>query len=179
MDKLILVTGGSRSGKSSCAQQMAELLPAPRVFIATCQVCDAEMEERVKKHRQARAPADWSTVEEPVDLAGALQSAAGARVLLVDCLTIWINNLLYEAQKRNEAPADFDIASACREVLGACRSVAGTVIMVTGEVGMGIVPENPLARLYRDCVGTGNQLIAAAADQVILVTCGLSLTLKG
>ncbi len=179
MDKLILVTGGSRSGKSRCAQQLAELLPAPRVFIATCQTCDAEMEERVKKHRQAREQAQWTTIEEPVDLAGALRRAARARVLLVDCLTIWINNLLYEAAKKDQVLTALDIASACQEILDACRSVQGEVIMVTGEVGLGIVPENPLARLYRDCVGTGNQLIAGAADQVILVTCGISLTLKG
>ncbi len=178
-DKLLLVTGGSRSGKSSYAQRTAELLPAPRFFIATCRVSDSEMAERVRKHQEARRGADWLTVEEPLDLAGALRAASQGNVLLVDCLTIWINNLLYEADKERISLTSEDVADALGEVLVACRSVRGTVILVTGEVGMGIVPENALARLYRDCVGTCNQLIAKVADRVILVTCGIALTLKG
>lgn len=179
MGNVVLVTGGSRSGKSNYAQQMAEAMPAPRFFIATCQVCDAEMADRVRKHREARAPGDWRTIEEPLDLPAALLTAAGGRVVLVDCLTIWINNLLYEAHKQDISLSATDIAASCREALTACRSVEGTIIFVTGEVGMGIIPDNPLARLYRDCVGTCNQLIAAAADQVTLVSCGLPLHLKG
>ncbi len=179
MNKLVLVTGGSRSGKSGYAQQLAESLAKPRFFIATCQVCDVEMAERVTKHQAARAQADWNTIEEPRDLASALRTAAEGAVVLVDCVTIWINNLLYEAQESGTTVTASGIAAACREVLEACGSVRGTVIFVTGEVGMGIVPENPLARLYRDCVGTCNQLIAAAADQVTLVACGIPLHLKG
>lgn len=179
MGKLLLITGGSRSGKSGYAQQTAELLPGPRYFIATCQVCDAEMAARVKKHQEARGADEWLTMEEPLDLAGALRAAAKGNVLLVDCLTIWINNLLYEAQKKGEILTATGIAAACQEVLAACRELEGTVIFVTGEVGMGIVPDNPLTRLFRDCVGTCNQLMAVAADRVILVACGLPLFLKG
>jgi adenosylcobinamide kinase / adenosylcobinamide-phosphate guanylyltransferase len=179
MSRLELVTGGSRSGKSRFAQETAESHPAPRVFIATCRVCDQEMEERVRKHREARSPARWSTREEPLDLAGALAGAEGSRVILVDCLTLWINNLLYDADMRGERPTAEKIAADCRRLLAACRPIDGTVIFVTGEVGMGIVPENPLARLYRDCVGTCNQIMAAAAHRVTLLTCGIPLTLKG
>ncbi|MDO9585440.1 MAG: bifunctional adenosylcobinamide kinase/adenosylcobinamide-phosphate guanylyltransferase [Syntrophales bacterium] len=179
MDRLILVIGGSRSGKSCYAQQKAELIPAPRFFIATCPVCDPEMAERVRKHREARDQAQWRTIEEPLDLAAALRDAAQGNVLLVDCLTIWINNLLYEAQRKNKVVTADEVAEACRGVLDATRLVRGTVIIVTGEVGMGIVPEHPLARLYRDCVGTCNQMMAAAADNVTLINCGIPLTLKG
>ncbi len=179
MGELSLITGGSRSGKSGYAQQTAELLPGPRYFIATCQVCDEEMAARVMKHQEARGAGEWLTIEEPFDLAGALRAAAKGNVLLVDCLTIWINNLLYEAEKNGELLTATGIAAVCQEVLTACRELEGTVIFVTGEVGMGIVPDNPLARLYRDCVGTCNQLMAAAADRVTLVACGLPLFLKG
>ena len=179
MDRLLLITGGSRSGKSGYAQQIAESYPAPRVFIATCRVCDREMEERVKKHRDARNPAHWRVIEEPLDLAGALRSAEGSKVMLIDCLTIWINNLLHEARKSGDTPTADKVAAECRNVLDVCRLMNGAVIFVTGEVGMGIVPDNPLARLYRDCVGACNQMIAAAADAVTLVNCGLPLTLKG
>lgn len=179
MDRLMLVTGGSRSGKSRYAQERAESYPAPRVFIATCRVCDGEMADRVQRHREARNPADWRTIEEPLDLAGALLRAGESSVILVDCLTLWINNLLYEAESRGEHPTADKIAGECRRVLAACRPVSGAVIFVSGEVGMGIVPENPLARLYRDCVGTCNQMVAAAADTVTLVASGIPLTLKG
>ncbi len=177
--KMILVTGGSRSGKSLHAQQTAEQYPAPRFFIATCRVCDQEMEDRVRKHREARRLSDWRTIEEPLNLADALTDAGGSSVILVDCLTLWINNLLYETESRGEQPTVEKIAEECRRVLAVCRPLSATVMFVTGEVGMGIVPDNPLARLYRDCVGTCNQILAAAADTVILVNCGIPLVLKG
>lgn len=179
MGKLMLVIGGSRSGKSNYAQQTAELLPGPRYFIATCQVCDSEMAARVALHQEARRGGEWLAIEEPLDLAGALRAAAPGNVILVDCLTIWINNLLYEAEKKGKALTAAEIGDASRAVLAACRDLPGTVIFVTGEVGMGIVPENALARLYRDCVGTCNQIMAAAVDRVTLVACGLPLALKG
>ncbi len=179
MGNLILVTGGSRSGKSDFAQETAEAFLPPRLFMATCRVCDKEMEARVQRHRERRNPADWRTVEEPLDLAGALSRAGDSTVVLVDCLTLWINNLLYDAECRGECATDGEIAEQCRHVIAAGRAAKGTVIFVSGEVGMGIVPDNPLARLYRDCVGTCNQMAAAAADAVALVASGIPLMLKG
>lgn len=181
MAHLILITGGCRSGKSRYAQTLAEGLPGRRLFIATCPVLDAEMQDRVRRHREARAAHAWETVEAPADLAEALeQSAAHERdVVLVDCLTLWINNLMHEASLRGKDLSEDDIAARCDELLAAARRSAGTVIFVTNEVGLGIVPDNALARRFRDLVGRCNQTIAAGADTVTLVTCGIPLTLKG
>ena len=102
MKGIHLITGGSRSGKSAYAQMLAEALPGPRAYVATCPIIDAETAERVKRHQEARGAAAWETIEEPIDLAGAIGRAVAYRVLLVDCLTLWINNLLYDAEQRGE-----------------------------------------------------------------------------
>jgi adenosylcobinamide kinase / adenosylcobinamide-phosphate guanylyltransferase len=179
MAEIILITGGSRSGKSAYAQRTAESLPGPRAYVATCLVTDPEMAERVDRHRQARSAAQWETIEEPVDLAGAIRRAAAYRVLLVDCLTLWNNNLLAAAEERGERFTEEAMALHCREVLDACGSHPGAVIFVTNELGMGIVPENETARRFRDIAGRCNQLIAAAAGTAILVVSGIPLVLKG
>jgi len=178
MAEIILVTGGSRSGKSAFAQKTAEALPGPRAYIATCPVIDPETEERIRKHREARHGKDWETIEETVDLAGAVRRAVGYRVLLVDCLTLWINNLLYEAEKRGEIFTEEAAAGRCRELTDSCMAFGGTVIFVTNELGMGIVPDNETARRFRDIAGRCNQEIAAAANTVTLVVSGIPLSLK-
>ncbi len=178
MAKIILITGGSRSGKSAYAQKLAEALPGPRAYVATCPVIDPEMELRVKKHREARSAADWETIEEPVDLAGALSRTAAHRVVLVDCLTLWVNNLLYEAEGRGAIFTEEETAVRCREVIDVCGVFPGTVIFVTNELGMGIIPDNEPARRFRDCAGRCNQMLAAAAQTVTLVVAGLPLLLK-
>ena len=179
MKGIHLITGGSRSGKSAYAQMLAEALPGPRAYVATCPIIDAETAERVKRHREARGAAAWETIEEPVDLAGAIGRAVAYRVLLVDCLTLWINNLLYDAEKRGESFTEETTVIRCREVIADCRAFPGSVIFVTNEVGMGIIPENEAARRFRDCAGRCNQLIAAAAAEVTLVVSGIPLRLKG
>ena len=180
MAHVILVTGGSRSGKSAYAQKLAESLPGTRAFVATAPIIDEEMRERVLRHQQARARSTgWNTIEEPVELAQALSNARRFDVLLVDCLTLWINNLMYEAEKRSQTIAEEEIEQLCGGLLNACSGRPGTVIFVTNEVGMGIVPENALARRYRDLVGRCNQAIAAGADAVTFVACGIPLHLKG
>jgi adenosyl cobinamide kinase/adenosyl cobinamide phosphate guanylyltransferase len=132
----------------------------------------------VKKHRQARLASDWETIEAPVDLAGAIRGAGAFRVLLVDCLTLWANNLLYEAEGRGERFTEDQMAGRCRELIDACKAFAGTVLIVTNELGMGIIPENETARRFRDIAGRMNQIVAAAAGGVTLVVSGLPLELK-
>ena len=178
MAELILVTGGGRSGKSAHAQKLAEALPGPRIYVATCPVIDAEMENRVRKHREARQASAWQTIEAPVDLAGVIRRAGSCRVLLVDCLTLWVNNLFYEAEKRGLPFTEEAMIDRCRELIDACGAYDGTVIFVSNELGMGIIPANELSRRFRDCAGRMNQMVAAAARTVTLVVAGIPLTLK-
>ena len=179
MGRVVLVTGGARSGKSEYARRHAESLPSPRVFVATCPVLDGEMDERIRKHREARGDGRWETIEEPMNLAKVVQEAREANVLLVDCLTLWVNNLLFEAQTAAGDLGEEEMARRCGEILAVCRAHAGMVIFVTGEVGMGIVPESPVSRRFRDLLGRCNQVMAGGADDVILMVCGLPLQLNG
>jgi len=178
MSKLILVTGGSRSGKSAFSQGLAEALPGSRAFVATCPVIDQEMSARIRRHQEARCGRDWWTIEEPLDLAAAFQCAKGESVVLVDCLTLWVNNLLFEAEQKGESLSEADAAKHCLPVLEAARAHGGTVIFVTNEVGFGVVPETPLGRRFRDLAGRVNQMIAAACDEVFFVVCGQPLQIK-
>jgi adenosylcobinamide kinase/adenosylcobinamide-phosphate guanylyltransferase len=178
MSKLILVTGGSRGGKSAYAQSVAEALPGPRAFVATCPVIDPEMQERVRRHQLARSSRDWRTIEEPLDLAAAFQDAKEQPVVLIDCLTLWVNNVMYEAEQQKKAVSEAEIARRCKPVIAAAREHGGTVLFVTNEVGMGLVPENRVGRRFRDLAGRGNQIIAAACDEVFLVICGQPLKIK-
>ncbi len=179
MARILLVTGGARSGKSFFAQKLAESVPGRRAYVATCEPGDEEMRERIRKHRQARAGSEWDTIEEPVHLAAALSGATNYDVVLVDCLTLWVSNLMHEPG-RNVADVNEEyMETHCQEVLAACNAHPGTLVLVTNEVGMGIVPENALARLYRDLIGRCNQIIAAAADGVTLLSCGIPIALKG
>lgn len=178
MGCVVLVTGGSRSGKSAYALKMAEALSGSRAFVATAQITDDEMRERVRQHRRARSRRRWYTIEEPLDLVRVLSNARRFDVVVVDCLAFWVNNLMHQAEKRRKLISDQEIEKLCARVLKACSKRRGTVILVTNEVGMGIVPENALARRYRDLLGRCNQLIAAGADVVTFVACGIPLHLK-
>ena len=178
MSRLILVTGGSRSGKSAHAQGMAEGLPDSRAFVATCPTIDGELDLRIDAHRQARAGKGWTTIEAASDTAAAIRTANDHPVLLVDCLTLWVNNLLYDAEKQQQPLTEDAVSEHCRELVSACRAHGGTIILVTNEVGMGIVPENASARRFRDLAGRANQEIARECDEVILVVCGQSLVMK-
>ena len=179
MARIILITGGSRSGKSAYAQKLAETLAGPRALVATCPIIDDEMRERVRKHQKARSQGAWDTIEETIDLSSVLRHAKKYRVLLIDCLTLWSNNLMYEAGKCGREMEEEEIEELSRELLAACSERPGAVIFVTNEVGMGVVPENALARRYRDLLGRCNQVMAAGAHDVTFVVCGIPLRLKG
>ena len=178
---VILVTGGSRSGKSSFAMERAARGEAPHLFLATAQALDGEMERRIEAHRAAR-PAAWGLVEEPVAVPAALQAARRqARTVVVDCLTVWMANLLLADESFGEAEASrhaLALLAAARDPAGTDPGRAGLVIVVTNEVGSGIVPDNALARRFRDCAGRANQVLAAGADEVNLLVSGLPFCLK-
>ena len=178
MRQIILVTGGGRSGKSSWAQKTAESISPRRVFIATCPVIDDEMRERIRKHREAREERNWHTIEEPLDIAGAIDSSHDFPVALIDCLTLWINNLMYRAEKDSVVITETDIVMECRRVIDAAKRHPGAVLFVTNEVGMGIIPENTQARLYRDLAGRCNQVMAEASGRVVLMVSGLPMEIK-
>lgn len=178
MAAITLITGGSRSGKSSFAQRLAEEQPGSRLFLATCPVTDPEMELRILRHVQDREKGNWTTVEEQVDLAGRLREAHRYDTVLIDCLTLWINNLMFEAAGRGHEIDEDRVQAESEQVLAAARAHPGTVILVTNEVGMGIVPDNPSARRYRDLIGRCNQCAGRAADRVYLVSCAIPIQIK-
>jgi adenosylcobinamide kinase/adenosylcobinamide-phosphate guanylyltransferase len=164
-----LVLGGARSGKSRYAESLIEALPPPWIYIATAEGRDAEMGERITHHRTRRGSA-WQTIDAPHDLASALSTAPGAAPLLVDCVTLWLSN-------RMLAEADVDCEIRGLEAALDCRT--GPVVLVSNEVGSGIVPDNALARRFRDLQGQLNQRLAARADRVVLVVAGIPLIVKG
>jgi adenosylcobinamide kinase/adenosylcobinamide-phosphate guanylyltransferase len=178
--KLIVVLGGARGGKSSYAQRMAEELGGPDVlYIATAEALDDEMKTRIAVHRADR-PREWRTLEAPSLLSAPLaERTKGARVVLVDCMTMLASNAMLSV----DAEAHPDQAEAAVEgevdaLLTAVAASEATWIVVTNEVGLGLVPPNPLGRLYRDGLGRANQTLATAADEAILMVAGLPLRLK-
>ena len=177
MGRIILITGGARSGKSDFALRRGEKLSGSHCFIATCPVIDEEMASRIEKHRQERSAQIWETVEEPLNIDKVLGENSHD-VYLVDCLTLWINNLFEQCAEKHIECTESYIGSETKRILGAVETIDGTVLFVTNEVGMGIVPDNALARRYRDLVGRCNRLIAEVASEVILVSCGLPIYLK-
>ncbi len=171
--KRYLILGGVRSGKSAYALDLANRLGGRKLFVATAEARDQEMKDRIVEHRARRGP-DWDTVEEPIHIAHLLeQKAKNYKVILIDCLTLWLSNLIlkYEEKKVNQLLDNFTRA------LGRIKGCH--VILVSNEVGMGIVPENKLARAFRDWAGLMNQRIARTADEVILMVAGISTKIKG
>jgi adenosylcobinamide kinase/adenosylcobinamide-phosphate guanylyltransferase len=169
IEQVTLVLGGARSGKSAYAESLAEAASGDPVYIATGAAGDAEMAARIADHK-ARRGERWRTVEEPLDLAGALErEAVGGRVVLVDCLTLWLTNVM---------AAGGDPAAEESRLVGALAEVGAPVVLVSNEVGLGIVPDNALARAFRDHAGRLNQAVAGVSDRVVFIAAGLPLTLK-
>lgn len=166
--KLTFLLGGARSGKSAHAERLAMDAPAPWLYVATAQAFDDEMRERIGHHR-ARRSEGWQTVEAPLDLAGALDAAPEGAPVLVDCLTLWLTNHML---------AEHDLEAEADRLLAALARRRGPLFVVSNEVGLGIVPENALARRFRDEAGRLNQRVAAAADHVLFMVAGLPMSVK-
>lgn len=166
--EITLVLGGARSGKSRYAEGLVTAGPGPWTYVATAQAFDAEMKARITAHRDRRGDG-WETVEAPLDLVGPIKAAECGRATLIDCLTLWLSNHLL---------AGHDLAVEAARLEGALGARRGPLCLVANEVGLGIVPENALARQFRDAAGSLNQRLAAQADRVVLVAAGLPLTLK-
>lgn len=165
-----LILGGARSGKSQLAERLVAASGLDPVYVATAAAGDAEMAARIAEHRARRGGA-WRTVEAPERLAETLAAEAGeGRAVLVDCLTLWLSNRMLAG-----ADVEADTAALCR----AASVLAGAVVFVSNEVGLGLVPENPLGRRFRDAQGRLNQAVAAVCDRVVFVAAGLPLVLKG
>ncbi|MBD3239934.1 MAG: bifunctional adenosylcobinamide kinase/adenosylcobinamide-phosphate guanylyltransferase [Chitinivibrionales bacterium] len=174
MARITMLTGGARSGKSALALELAERYDGQRAFVATAEITDDEMRQRVNRHRLERGPI-YLTFEEPLALGealGGLPPAVG--VAVVDCLTVWLGNVYHYRGEDEET-----VGRAIDELLAALEHVDKDLILVTNEVGWGIVPENALARSFRDMAGRLNRLLAARADTVCLVCAGIPLVLKG
>ncbi len=171
MGKITFILGGARSGKSSFALGLAQKCRQV-AFVATAQALDKEMRQRIRMHQKAR-PGPWRTFEQPLDLAALLKKDARKfEIVIIDCLTLWISNLLLEGIK---AAA---IENRAREVIRQLKKIKGRSILVANEVGLGIVPENKLARDFRDIAGRINQIAAQEADEVFFMAAGLPLRLK-
>ena len=164
----VLLLGGARSGKSAAAVRLAVDSGAPVTFIATALAGDGEMADRIRRHRESR-PASWKTVEAPVDLLGAIRSAGPGDFLIIDCLTLWVSNLLGQGAQAAEIDAATD--AIVEELRGRAS------VVVTNEVGLGIVPVNDLARSFRDVLGSVNARVAASADRALFMIAGRALDL--
>ncbi|MBN2712699.1 MAG: bifunctional adenosylcobinamide kinase/adenosylcobinamide-phosphate guanylyltransferase [Planctomycetes bacterium] len=179
MARIILVTGGCRSGKSLYAQKVAEEFASDRCYIATCPVIDDEIGERVERHKADRAGRNWRTIEEQIDLSNAFGACQPHESVLVDCLTLWVNNIMYRAEQNSDHINEDGVRNMTERMLEAADVFPGQILFVTNEVGMGIVPSDENTRLYRDLVGRCNQTVAKKADEVVFMACGLPLKLKG
>ncbi|HKX29620.1 MAG TPA: bifunctional adenosylcobinamide kinase/adenosylcobinamide-phosphate guanylyltransferase [Blastocatellia bacterium] len=177
---LTLILGGARSGKSRYAQSLCQG-SAPVIYLATASVgetaSDHEMRERIARHRADR-PAHWQTLEEPLDLPRAVREAPVEAALLIDCVTLWLSNLMWEFRAETVAGQESRILARVDDLIDAAGGRAGEILAVSNEVGSGLVPEHPVGRGFRDLQGFANQRLAQAADRVILIVAGLPLNLK-
>jgi adenosylcobinamide kinase/adenosylcobinamide-phosphate guanylyltransferase len=178
---ITLVLGGVRSGKSAFAEKLVQELEVPTVYLATARISDPEMEERIRRHR-GRRPTEWTTIEEPLELASSLRSALlipeppGA--VLLDSLDVWVSNLLLHHEGRPSAEVEFLVLCHIDQLLEVSQRTAASHFLVSSEVGLSLVPSNPLGRRFQDLLGLVNQRVAAAADWVYLVVAGIPVEIK-
>ncbi len=177
MARTIFITGGARSGKSSFAEKKALEFGAPLGYLATAQTLDGEMEERVRRHRERRG-GEWNTIEEPIHLSQALARSDGQyQAILIDCVTLWLSNLLFRYDDSGDN-CEERIHEDLQRLKSTLHDMVTPVILVSNEVGSGIVPDNSLARMFRDIAGTANQTLAETADEVHVIISGIPLRLK-
>jgi adenosylcobinamide kinase/adenosylcobinamide-phosphate guanylyltransferase len=179
MARLILVLGGARSGKSTFAQQLALKLGGRQVlYVATAQAGDEEMRQRIKRHRQERPPG-WRTLEAPGDVGQAILEHLGdASVILVDCLTVLVSNLLADVPDPFATEVEAQVMSQVQDLANCTERVPDALIVVSNEVGLGLVPPYPLGRAYRDLLGRANQYLAHKAEEVYLLVAGIPMPVK-
>ncbi len=175
--KLFLITGGARSGKSRYAEGLVENFGGGVAYVATLEPGDGEMSRRVERHK-ARRPSEWRTIEVQLDIAEAI-AGTEEPVVLLDCFSGWVSNLLLVHEERGEEAVLDAVLEAVAGLIDVFRESDKTLVVVTNEVGDGVVPAYPLGRWYRDALGLANQRVAAEADAVCLMTVGLPLVLKG
>lgn len=173
MAKIVVFTGGARSGKSTRAEQYAARLGLPVIYVATAEAGDGEMQERIALHRERRSAA-WRTLEVPLEVGAALREVGEGSVVLLDCLTLLVSNVLLAHEAAPQPSVDREIDG----LLAAAQERDLTLIVVTNEVGMGLVPDYPLGRVYRDLLGRAAQRVAAAANEVYLVVAGITVELR-
>ena len=166
---ITLLLGGVRSGKSALAVEIGRRHSGPVVFVATCPALDEDLADRIARHRAARP--DWPTIEEPVELASAVETVDDGALVVVDCLTLWVSNLMLRGDDEPE------VTDAAAALVGALLDRRGSAVIVSNEVGSGVHPEGELGRRYRDLLGRVNQIVAAAADTTLLVVAGRAMRL--
>jgi adenosylcobinamide kinase/adenosylcobinamide-phosphate guanylyltransferase len=171
--KIIFITGGARSGKSRFAQGLAQGFAGPKAYLATAQAFDEEMAMRIRRHKMSRSP-DWQTLEEPIQVAQCLrENGAHYGAILLDCLTLWLSNLMLAGWTEEAILQEAD------QLIQTCQQTPCALILVGNEVGMGIVPDNPQARTFRDLNGWIQQKITQEADEVYFMVSGLAQKVKG
>lgn len=173
MSNIIFITGGARSGKSNFAVKLANESKGKVAFIATASAGDDEMKERITRHKESR-PKEWITVEEPLDLAKAIERVYDHDLLIIDCITLYLTNLFC-----NGIIDEDKILDNIKKMLESAESFHGTIIIISNELGMGIVPENRMARDFRDVAGRANQMIAEVANKVFVCFSGIPVQIKG
>ncbi len=171
--KIIFVTGGAKSGKSTYALRLSDSFSGQKVYIATAEALDAEMAEKIERHRRERGN-EWKTVEEPIRIAEVIRNMGGyCNLILIDCLTLWLSNLLHLYDGDEEK-----VSGQLEALITELEKAGANIIVVSNEVGLGIVPDNPLARKFRDIAGVANQRMVEIADEVTLVIAGRPMRLK-
>lgn len=174
----ILITGGVRSGKSKFAEDMAGGFGEKVIYLATAQALDIEMQERILKHQQRR-PEDWTTIEEPLKIVEVLSQYQSGTTVLLDCLTLYLSNLFFKYEGMSAAQHEQVIGAKITSLAEMIKRSNANIIMVSNEIGWGLVPENALARRFRDLAGNANQIIATVCEEVYLMVSGLPIQIKG